>query len=574
MRRTAAILTIAALVVAGCSSGSKDKTVAVPHAGGTLRLAVVGLDSLDPGTLVPTNQADIVAVNLLARGLTAIEPAHNRVVPALATKWSSNAPAASTTTSAKSATSSTGGAASPAGPAVVGTTWTFTLDPAARFSDGSAVTPASVISSLTAVARGGNTTLAGARLDVIKGYAELVAGRTKTLSGLRAGSGTVEITTTAPDAELPMLLGSPVYAVVKGGSSKSSSPTTSTSAAAAPSTSAGASSTTTKPAKLAAPIGSGPFMLKSDDGTTLRLIRTSTSTAELDEVDLIRKATTADAIGAVKAGRADWAEAPPADSATLVGGGIATVVRSPLGAEEFFGMNLASPTFANPALRQAIVKSIDPKSIVNQALPGLEVSAGVVPNGVPGAVADPCGATCTFDPAAAKALLAQAYPTGGIPQVEIDTDNDPADITLANTVAFQLGTVGIPILVKTFTFAEYQTFITSGRQQLFRTGWVGLSPSAGAYLGPLFRSNSLDNSTAFKSAAVDAGLAAAQGTASDTKRLADYEALQTQIMGQVPIVPLASFNQVVALSKRVQHYAARLDGTFDVDRVEVQGAAG
>jgi peptide/nickel transport system substrate-binding protein len=576
IRRFAALLAIAAVVASGCSGSSHSKPQAVPHTGGTLRLAVVGLDSLDPGTLVPTNQADMVAVNLLARGLTSIDPVHNQVVPALATKWSSNARPAPTTT-AKPGTTGTSAPAAPAAPALVGTKWTFTLDPKARFSDGSAVTPSAVIASLTAVAKGGSTTLAGARLDVVQGYAQLVAGKAKSLSGLRAGDDTVEITTTAPDAELPMLLGSPVYAVVKptatsgssGGSPSSSAP--STTAASSP---AGASTTTVKAAKLTAPIGSGPFVVKSDDGTTLKLVRSPDSVAELNEVDLIRTATTAEALAAVRGGAADWAAAPPADKASIVGGDIATTVSAPLGAEEFLGMNLASPTFANVSLRKAIAKAIDPKTVVAKALPGLDVSAGVVPKGVPGAVADPCGVNCAYDPAASKALLAQGYPNGGIPQVEIDTDNDPTDVALVNAVAFQLATVGIPAIVKTFGFAEYQTFITSGKQQLFRTGWVGLSPSAGAYLGPLFRSNSLDNSTAFKSAAVDTGLAAAQGTASESRRLAAYQALQTQIMGDVPVVPLASFTQVVALTERVQHYAARLDGTFDANRVEVQGAAG
>ena len=53
---------------------------------------MVGLDTLDPARVVPTNLADMVAVNLLDRGLTSIDPGNNQAVPALATKWVSNAP--------------------------------------------------------------------------------------------------------------------------------------------------------------------------------------------------------------------------------------------------------------------------------------------------------------------------------------------------------------------------------------------------------------------------------------------------------------------------------------------------
>ncbi len=127
-----------------------------------MRLAVVGLDSLDPAQIVPTNQADMIAVDLLDEGLTSIDPVHNVAVPALATHWSTDGSGSSATT----------GGTTPS--ATVGRTWTFDLDPHAEFSDGSAVTAADVVTSLTTVAALGNTTLAGARLDVVEGYTDLV----------------------------------------------------------------------------------------------------------------------------------------------------------------------------------------------------------------------------------------------------------------------------------------------------------------------------------------------------------------------------------------------------------------
>ncbi len=555
VRRALAVIGLVALGASACSSGSSGHQDAVTHTGGTLRLAVVGLDTLDPTRVVPTNLADMVAVNLLDRGLTSIDPAHNQAVPALATKWVSNAPRPATTTTGPA---STGTTAAPA-PTTVGDTWTFTLDPQAKFADGSAVTPADVVASLTAVARTASTTLAGARLDIIKGYAELVAGKAKTLSGLQTGDGTVKITTTEPDAELPLQLASPVYAVVKPGHELATPATTAT-------TTAGA--TTTVP--LDAPQGSGSFRLESDDGTTLRLVRSAGSVAELDEVDLIREPDATTALAAVHNGKADWAEVAPDKKATATGGSVGYTVQSPLGAEEFFGINLSSPTFASPLFRRAITVAVNRNAVVASALPGLEVSAGVVPVAVPGSVTDPCGSACDYDPGTAKSLLAQAFPTGAIPTVEIDTDDDPGDVALANAVGAQLTAVGIPVQVTPQPFASYQSFITTGKQQLFRTGWVGLWPSAGAYLSPLFRSTSLDNSTAYNSATVDKQLAAAQADANGSQRQLQYEALQRTIMSDFVIVPLASYTQVLALNLRVHDYSPRLDGTFDVNRVEVK----
>ena len=558
LRWSAAAVALVALVASACSSSSSNSQGGVTHTGGTMRLAVVGLDSLNPAQIVPTNLADMVAVNLLDRGLTAIDPTHNQAVPALATKWVSNAPKTK-------ATASTGGSATtvPPPPATVGTTWTFTIDSRAKFADGSAVTPAEIISSLTTVARKGNSTLAGARLDIIRGYASLVSGKSTTLSGLRAGDGTVSITTNAPDAELPLLLASPVYAVVKAGHEGTTTATQSTT-----------QGTAGTPAPLVAPQGSGSFRLLSDDGSTLRLVRSNGSPAELDEVDLIRQPDATTALAAVHDGQADWAAVPPDKKATATGGHVGYTMQSPLGAEEFFGINLASPTFASPLFRRAIIVAVNRNAVVSSALPGLEVSAGVVPAGVPGSVSDPCGSSCDYSQVTAKALLAQAFPNGQIPTVEIDTDDDPGDVALANAVGAQLTAVGIPVQVTPKAFASYQSFITTGKQQLFRTGWVGLWPSAGAYLSPLFRSTSLDNSTAFNSAVVDSQLAAAQATASGSKRQLDYQALQTTIMADYAVLPLASFTQVLALANRVNHYAPRLDGTFNVDKVEVTGSVG
>jgi peptide/nickel transport system substrate-binding protein/oligopeptide transport system substrate-binding protein len=543
LRPLAALLTVVAVVATACSSGSHGSaaTTTTPHSGGTLRLAVVGLDSLDPAQVVPTNQADMIAIDLLDEGLTSIDPVSNAAVPALASKWTSDAPSSSNTTA--------GGAS-----ATVGTTWTFQLDSHARFSDGSAVTAADVVTSLTAVAKQGNRTLAGARLDVVAGYDDLVSGKTDSLVGLRADGDKVEVTTDQPDAELPLLLGSPVYSVTKPAPSS----TTTTNASGQ--------------ASLVAPIGSGPFKLASDNGTTVKLTRSATSAAQLDEVDLIREKTSTAALAAVRAGAADWAAVPPAKKASATGGSIGYTVQAPLGAEQFFGMNLASPTFANPLFRQAIIKSIDRNSLVATVLPGLHVSSGVVPQGVPGSVPDACGATCTFDRSAARQLLHRAFPGGRIPIVEIDTDADPTNVSLARTIAVNLRAVNIPVQVKIRTFVSYQRFITTGRQQLFRTGWVGLSPSAGAYLDPLFRSNSLDNSTAFKSAHIDGALSITAALADAKARATQYAAIQRTIVSDAVVVPIVAYTQVIAVAAQVHNYAARLDGTFDVDKVEVTGS--
>jgi oligopeptide transport system substrate-binding protein len=558
--RGAAAGLAAALLLMGCTSGKSGGSSGLQRSGGTFRMAVVGLSTLDPAAVVPTDQAAMVGADLLADGLTSVDAESGQVRPALAAQWSADG---------------------------AGTTWTFTLREGATFSDGTAVTGAAVVDALTRVARSGSASLAAARLEGIAGYADLVSAKASGLSGLAAPDDrTVTITTTSANVELPLLLGSPVYGVVKVRSDAGTDTTASTATTAAPSG-----------PKLTAGqiVGTGPFAVASDDGTTVHLVRSSGSAAQLDGVDLIRMADGAAADAAVKAGLADWTSlsGPQAVAATspsttstaanaasdstdssgvteTTAGPSATVVESgPLGAEEFFGLNVANPVLTNPVFRKAIVKAIDRSKLIGPTTPGLRPTAAVVPPGVPGASENPCGDSCAYDPVAAKALVAQAFPAGSVPTVEVDTDDDPADVALAGAVQASLAAVGVPANVVVKPFAEYQKFVTSGQQQLFRTGWVGLAPSAGAYLDPLFRSNSLDNLTALAVPDIDTRLRAAAATVDEVERQKLYGSIETDVMAQSPVVPLGSFVVNIRLSSAVGDYVQRLDGTFDAERVRL-----
>jgi ABC-type transport system substrate-binding protein len=542
------------LTVVACSSDQgAEPEPSDDRRGGTLRMAVVASTigaitgtAIDPTVVGPTDQDAMVLVDLTSDSLTSIDPTTQLPVPALAASWE---------------------------PDAAGTAWTFHLREDANFSDGTPVTALDVATSLERVASKAGQSLAGARLDVIGGYGAFASGQAEHVSGIAAPDDrTLVITTGAPNAELPLLLGSPLFGVVKVSSDADTSTTTAVGGGAGPGSGSGSGA---GPAE--AVLGTGPFKIDSGNEPTIHMSRSSGSRAQLDEVDATRLADSAAALKAVQEGQADWASIPPADqeaaqaeaeAAEATGSGY-TVSRSSLGAEEFFGMNVASPTFANPLFRQAIVKAVDRTAVVTNAIAGLVPSSRVIPIGVPGSSEDPCGPTCSYDQAASRALLAQAFPNGVIPTVEIDTDDDPGSMKLASLMQLSLAAVGIPVEVKAMPLADYQRFVTTGQQQLFRTGWVGLSPSGAAYLDPLFRSGSLDNTTSFSSSLIDQALADAVATTDAASRNQQYGAIETSILGQFPVLPLGSYLSGVGLGSTVQDYQVRLDGTFVTDSVWV-----
>ena len=73
---------------------------------------------------------------------------------------------------------------------------------------------------------------------------------------------------------------------------------------------------------------------------------------------------------------------------------------------------------------------------------------------------------------------------------------------------------------------------------------------------------------------MDAQLRDAAATGNESQRQLLYENLQRTIMADYAVLPLASYTQVLALSGRVHDYSPRLDGTFEVNRVEVKAPTG
>ena len=494
---------------------------------GTFRLGVSGLTTLDPAEVTPTVQANMIAVDLLFDGLTAIDAGTTLPVPSLAATVTPNADL---------------------------TVWTFPLRDA-TFSDGPPVTAADVKFSLERIASKGVVSLAGSRLDVIAGYQEFVDGAPE-LTGIKAlDARTVEITTRIPYAPLPSLLASPVYGIVPK-----------------------AAVQTLQADFATKPVGAGPFAFVSMTDDLLKVKKAAGSPARLDGVDLVRFADRSAPLQALRDGKVDWAPVADGSSADALQD-VGNVVPGAHSTDSFFGFNLASPVVgaSKNMFRKAIVKAVDRKKIATTILGSTAPMNGVVPPGVQGHTDDPCGDTCAFDVAAAKQLVAETFPDGNVPTVEVDSYSDSRNEpqTVAQTKATDqivedLRSAGIPATAVVKPIEEYRTYAASSpERQLFSYGWVGLSPDADLYIAPLFLSTSLDNTTGFKVGAVDDAIAKARATADPKERANQYAEIEKQIMAFVPVMPLANLDSGVVVKRTVKDYQSRLDGTFDSVRVTV-----
>ncbi|HEV2759399.1 MAG TPA: ABC transporter substrate-binding protein [Acidimicrobiales bacterium] len=510
-------------LLAGCSG---DEPAAVRRAAdepppGVLRVGIERPQSLDPAQA--RTPGELLVADQLFDSLTAYDPETLAVQPALAVRWQASPDQRR---------------------------WEFTIRPGATFANFRVITSADVKYTLDRIAKKGSSSPAAAQLESVAGFRALnVEGKGESLSGVTTpAADVVRIELDQPLSSLPSVLGHPTFGIVPR-----------------------EAVTAETPGFAVQPVGSGPFMLQSRRDDLLHLIPApGTANLPLRAVDFYLEEDAAAAYESFVAGRLDWTSVPP-DRVEQVAERQGPAASKPYLGELFYGFNLKNPKFADVRFRQAIVAAIDREAIVRVVYgPSAKVLNGLIPEGVPGAQADACGARCTRDPSRARTLVAEAFPGGKpVPEVQIDFDDDGTQRAVAQAIQANLQEVGIPSALRPHSYADYLRFAISGQQELFRLGWIGAYPSADAFLTPLFQSGLRDNITGFSSPPVDNTLKNGRSEADDTKRVGSYQAAEKLVLDQMPIVPFAQFQFQSVSSPRVSGLTVSGLGTFDATKVKV-----
>jgi ABC-type transport system substrate-binding protein len=535
----ALVAALVGLVAIGCTSDDPSPAVEAERAASspgdpnTLRLATVEPIATEPATVVLTDPAGMMALDFLYDGLTTFPDGLSPGADGEAVTMA----AAATPDLAASLT-----------PNAELNVWTVTLADR-TFSDGSPIRAVDVKTSLERVALPGDASLAGTRLEIIAGYAELVSGAAPEITGLRVvDATTLEVTLLEPYAALPELLASPVYGV------SPSPPVDDTAADAAERF-----------------VGSGPYHLVTQNGEVTRLERrddTAEPVGGPPAVEFVQYESWDAAFGGFQQGEVDWSLVPAAAVPGLESTGGDSAF-TPLGATFWFGFDLRDERFADPRFRLAIVRAIDSERVVADSELGSTALRAIVPVGAPGAEPSACAGVCDFSPSTARELVAQAFPAGNVPTVAIDIYDDPFQEAMAESVRAQLQEVGIPAEVRVQDVLTFQDFIVTGEQGLFSFGAVGVAPIQDVYLGPPFLSTSRDNVTGLNSAEIDLAIRQARATRDASARQAAYQTVEKQVLAAGVLVPIAQLrnNQVVA--SRVQGWSSRLDGTVAIAEVSL-----
>lgn len=239
----------------------------------------------------------------------------------------------------------------------------------------------------------------------------------------------------------------------------------------------------------------------------------------------------------------------------------------------YVGMNgKAYAPFKDPRVRMAFAMAIDRKEIVEKFLSGLNLPANsIVPPGVEGHRPDP--GIQPFDPAAAKALLAEAgYPNGkGLPPLELAHREGRRDIEIvAQAVqSHLLKNLGVQLEIRTYEWGAYLDKWNRGELQIFHMRWAADYLDPENFLSYMLATWGPENKIGYSNPEFDRLCAQADQTMDMAARLPLYARAEDIVLKDAPWVPIYFQRDFELINPRVKGIRESLFGHLPHTTVEL-----
>jgi ABC-type transport system substrate-binding protein len=503
------MIAAAAAAATGCSESPaqwrpKDAGPSA-RSGGVLRLFSEAPASLDPSDVASVY--DSLPVNQIFDGLVTINPSLN-VVPALAETWTISRD---------------------------GLVYTFQLRSGVRFHDGSPLTAEDVVFTFRHALdpRRERPSSVGPYLASLRGAADFAAGRRADLPGVQAiDDRTVRIELDQPRPTFLEVLAVDFLRVIPRA----------------------AFSRMGAARFRREPIGTGPFRFKAWNERRVELEANPdhfNGPPKLSEVTITFPAEGERDLGAARfeRGEIDAFEPNAEILEKLARRNDVAVFRFHELNLSFLGLGTGHPPFDDPLVRQAVAHAIDREGIAALSPTARRPAQGILPPGLPAYSPQP--KALPYDPARARALLAQAgHPGGrGLPRVRIYTSVGTARSRETDRrIAGNLETVGFSVEIVEVGWAEMSRRTEDHDAQAFLLGWVADIPDPDAFLATLFEPETSSNYFSFRDDAVATMLRSGARETHPVSRARVYRDVERRILELAPVVPL--YHTVGALACR------------------------
>jgi len=540
--------------VAGCAPKptTETPTATGPKTGGSMSFYIGEPAYIDPYNTQESEGTEVEQA--LFDSLTRVDPLDPaKLVPAAAASWTSNADA---------------------------TVWTFKLDPAGKFADGTPVKASDFVYAWTRIidqntvntlTKKADPSVISYHLAFVKGFDDLSAGDSKVLEGVKAVDDlTFEVTLSQAFADFPFVVAHPALApvsqkLVEGG--------------------VDASGTIVPFGEM--PIGNGPFKMAEpwQHNQFIKVVRNENyggAKPYLDSVTFkIYKDTEAaytdfvagnldfSPIGAGKI-KAAQAQYGTSDNGYTVEPGKQVL----LGAENatyYLIVNTTDAVFKNPAIRKAVSLAINRQAICDIVFEGTRDPAdNIIPPGIAG-YEKGVWLDAKYDKAAAEKTLADAGFAGGkgIPEIKLSFNSGAGHEKIMELIQSDLKAVGITATFTSGDFPVYLKQLDAGKFQIGRLGWIADYPIMDNFLYPIFQSKSGDNKSKYVNPAVDKALDEARQIVDVPARIKAYQDIDKVIQADNPVLPLLFYKHTRVGSKRLHNFTWDAQGLGDFSTVWV-----
>ncbi len=525
---------LAAVLFAGC--GPRETRVQQGNREGVLHAAIAAEpQTLDPHLAVAFSDMQVILA--FFEGLTAIDEATSRVVPAAAERWEVSAD---------------------------GLTWTFHLRPGLRWSDGEPITAQTFRDSFVRALAPSIASEYAYVLFPLKNAARFNAGEIPDFVGVgvkAVDAHTLTFETTAPTPALPAILSLPVAFPVplhvlraRGGTINRAADWT-------------------RPGVL---VGNGPFRLtawSADQhvrGERNPQFRDAAAVA-LNGVAFYPYANAASQEAAFRAGQLHVTSDLPLSKVGAYRRDAPAQLRlDPFLQTAFIRFNTTRPPLDDVRVRRALALAIDRNALAAHVLTGGQRAAiALTPPGTDGFTAT---TELRFDPERARALLAEAGFSAGakLPALEVQTRPREIDQQVLEAIQ-QMWRRELGVVVE-IALKEQRVWLNdehSLNYQLSNGAWIGDFIDPTTFLS-LFTADSGYNATGWSDPDYDAALDRAARASTDADRFAAYQAAETLLAAASPITPLYHGTQPFLIREEVHGWPPSLLGFHRYQNVRLE----
>jgi oligopeptide transport system substrate-binding protein len=434
--------------------------------------------------------------------------------------------------------------------------WTITLKSGWTFQNGEPVTAQSFADSWNATAYGPNAMGFNYLFSNFQGYDALNPAKgtptTNKLSGVTVvDAHTLKVSLTAPLSTFPYVLAGTTFAPMPK------------------------AAFTNLSAFDKQPIGDGPYQVAApgiaNGAQQLTLNRykgyagtkgnAATITVKAYETD-------STAFTSFQAGAVDIATVSGNDLTQASGAYHSQLVTASQPGVDYFGFPLWDKQFADPRVREAFSMAIDRASIVKALLGGFgDPATGVVPTSLPGGGQADCG-SCSYNPAKARQLLAEAGGWSG--PLTLYTKQDATTQTVLQAILDQLRTnLGITdITLQAQSLDQIYTNLGAHKLDGPFLLYTGADyPNAYSLADELFSADSATNVTGYNSPAFTNLLSQAASAGTDSQATSLVQQATRTAMNDLPLTPV--YHPVTGLVHATRLSNVTIDYLGDADLAAV-----